>query len=125
MSQANPMFLPALVSGAGLSRLRWTRPKNNGLTAALTQLRDAGVQATVSKLDPKFILGGLCQIQTEYGAAYEDAFWIEPAAGGYVARLCGPGNLSREVVVSSLAEAVDWVIEATRVLGDADPQAGS
>ena len=87
------------------------------LEEAIELLIQSDLKATKSRLNPANILGGLARVETDIGAAYEDAFWIKPEGEVYIVSLTGPGNLSTDFEATTRLKAAQKIVEHFREQG--------
>lgn len=103
---------PAVRAGR-LERLLVGERDPSSVAACLRCLRDAGLHAEASRVDPGGIVGGLEKSEDEGIVVFGDSFQIRPVVGGFAVAVPGVGRFDEEIE-SSLPTASQRVVALYR-----------
>lgn len=109
--------LTPTVSLTRVNKLRLLAAPPSDLNKAVARLNAVGLHATLSRLEPGGILGGLECFNDGGIRCYSQSFLISPGRSAFVPSVAGPGNQSESTAATSLEEAVEWVIGVYRSRG--------
>ncbi len=88
---------------------------DSSFVGALARLRQAGLDAAITKQEPLRIVGGRRGRTVGAIKVYDEGFVIscEPD-GSFFGGVAGPGNTSERICAASLGQAVDFVVDVYR-----------